>query len=202
MKIDLAIFEEIKREIPEFNDMSLEDDEEFKLKKMNQEAFKYYTAFEDWVLDTYYKLYHLLSDAKYKLKNYFRNIWLFRKALTNTVCWDYTGLLLLMKTQIASMEENMRLYGHHLNNENHCKRMRECIHLLDRIIEDDYNKANYDFVDECAPVYGKCFSIKVTPLYDYPKNKKTIHKYASEQKTRDLERLFYLMNKHIQNWWD
>ena len=80
--------------------------------------------------------------------------------------------------------------------------MRECVHLLDRIIKDDYYKADYDWVDKHDPVYGKCFGIKVTPLYDYPKNEKTISKYTSEQKTRDLERLFYLMNKHVQSWWD
>jgi len=77
--------------------------------------------------------------------------------------------------------------------------MRECVHLLDRIIKDDYYKADYDVISSDKSLE---FGIKVTPLYDYPKNEKTISKYTSEQKTRDLERLFYLMNKHAQSWWD
>jgi len=151
------------------------------------------------MLGTYYKLHHLLSNTKYKLKNYFRNIWLFRKALANTVSWDYSGLLHLMQTQLVLMEESIRLHGHHLNRDNHCKRMRECVHLLDRIIKDDYYKADYDIISSDMSLE---FGIKVTPLYDYPKNEKTISKYTREQKTKDLERLFYLMNKHTQSWWD
>jgi len=151
------------------------------------------------MLGTYYKLHHLLSNTKYKLKNYFRNIWLFRKALANTVSWDYSGLLHLMQTQLVLMEESIRLHGHHLNRYNHCKRMRECVHLLDRIIKDDYYKASYDIISSDMSLE---FGIKVTPLYDYPKNEKTISKYTREQKTKDLERLFYLMNKHAQSWWD
>ncbi len=151
------------------------------------------------MLGTYYKLHYFLSNTKYKLKNYFRNIWLFRKALANTVSWDYSGLLHLMQTQLVLMEESIRLHGHHLNRDNHCKRMRECVHLLDRIIKDDYYKADYDVISSDMSLE---FGIKVTPLYDYPKNEKTISKYTREQKTRDLERLFYLMNKHVQHWWD
>lgn len=151
------------------------------------------------MLGTYYKLHYFLSNTKFKLKNYFRNIWLFRKALANTVCWDYSGLLHLMQTQLVLMEESIRLHGHHLNRDNHCKRMRECVHLLDRIIKDDYYKADYDVISSDMSLE---FGIKVTPLYDYPKNEKTISKYTREQKTRDLERLFYLMNKHVQHWWD
>ena len=154
------------------------------------------------MLGTYYKLHYFLSNTKYKLKNYFRNIWVFRKALANTVSWDYTGLFYLMQTQIILMEEAIRLHGHHLNRDNHCKRMRECVHLLDRIIKDEYYKASYDFVDKHDSVYGKCFGIKVTPLYDYPKNEKVIKEYARKQRGKDLERLTFLLNKHVLSWWD
>jgi len=146
-----------------------------------------------------YKFKYWLSNIKFKLKNYFRNIWLFRKALANTVQWDYHGILLLMKTQLTSLEENLRLHGHHLNAENHCKRMRECIHLLDRISKDEYSKADYCIAE--TDTKGE-FMVKVTPLYDYPKNSKVISDYTHKQRKKDLDRLFYLMSKHLFSWWD
>jgi hypothetical protein len=155
------------------------------------------------MLGTYYKLHYFLSNTKYKLKNYFRNIWLFRKALANTVSWDYSGLLLLMQTQIMLLEESIRIHGHHLNKDNHCKRMRECVHLLDRIIKDDYYKADLIWNEPTLdPKWGKVHTIKQVPLYDYPKNEKVIKEYARKQRGKDLERLTFLLNKHVLSWWD
>lgn len=140
-----------------------------------------------------YRVQHLLSQSWFKTKNYVRNIWLFRKALANTTNWDYHGLLLLMQTQLSSMEEGIRLHGYHLNKDNHCRRMRECAYLLKRIADDNYYKADYDWKEG---------GIVVTPLYDYPRNERVISDYTHKQKTRDLERLFYLLNKYIQHMWD
>lgn len=145
-------------------------------------------------MNSYYSIRRFLSNSWFKVKNYLINIWIFRNALANTTNWDYHGLLLLIKTQLASMEEAIRLHGYHLNKDNHCKRMRECIWLLKRISEDNYYKAEYEWVA------GK--GIVSIPLYDYPKNAKVISAYMSSQKSKDIERLFYLMNKYIQHWWD
>lgn len=85
---------------------------------------------------------------------------------------------------------------------NICKGMRECVHLLERIIKDDYYKAEYSMIERSDTGNGKRFGIRVTALYDYPKNEKVIKEYARKQRGKDLERLTFLLNKHVLSWWD
>ena len=149
------------------------------------------------MLGRYYELRRFLLRIKYSIRNYFKNIWLFRDALSDSVPWDYSGLLLLMKTQITLMEESTRLFGHHSGKDKHCKRMRECVFLLDRLLEEDYFKGDIVSVKN-----GNLFTTKIVPLYDYPQNPKVISQLDSLQKKRDVGRLFYLMDKYMFCWWD
>ena len=75
----------------------------------------------------------------YPIKVWFRNIWIFRKELAHTYPWDYSGLLLLMRRQLITMEECQRVHGNHLNAHKVAKDLRTVVKLLDRLIDDNYN---------------------------------------------------------------
>ncbi len=141
-----------------------------------------------------YKLKHLY----YGLKYFVINLWLFRKALWQSRSWDYHGLLMFMREQLDYMQRQQLKYGYHTNKEAHCRRMRECVLLLDRIMEDDYFKSDLITPEDDILAFDR---YKWVPKYDYPKNLKRCLA-TDKQRKADLQRLTYLINKYLFNWWD
>ena len=141
----------------------------------------------------------------YPVKIWFRNIWRFRKELAHTYPWDYTGLLLLMRRQLITMEECQRVYGNHLNAHKVAKDLRIVIKLLDRLIEDNYD-VQTDGEYSWKGIEGGYSQLVVLkerqPKYIFPKGtSKQLYKHEANRKKADIDMLMSYL-KHYQHWWE
>ena len=150
--------------------------------------------------------YQIEHKSYYPLKVWFRNIWRFRKELSHTYPWDYSGLLLLMRRQLITMEECQRVHGHHLNSHKVAKDLRIVVKLLDRLIEDEYS-VQTDGAYDWRPTDIKGCSEMVCieprePKYIFPKGtSKQLYKHEDNIRKQDIEMLFTYM-KQYRRWWD
>ena len=143
-----------------------------------------------------------------KLKTHYRNIKYFllniyhhRKALWYSRPWDYTGTYLVLRDNLKYLSASIEKYGCHLNKEHDVRRMRICIHLIDRLVEDDYYKVDYVLGGKGDNLFG----FKRVFKYDLPKAGKgshSVHMQAERLKKQDQDMLFYILNKYIKHWWD
>lgn len=83
------------------------------------------------------KIYDLI---KKDIPNFFKNIWLFRKALWAYRWWDYSYTLIMLKTSIEIMEKNTREKGLEVEDSRlkKCYKMRRVVYLINQITEDNY----------------------------------------------------------------
>jgi len=92
--------------------------------------------------------------------------------------------------------------------------MKVCRIILDRLIEDDYNREGYDAHDKKwgeltfeRGVLGNILlkrSKRVTKEEEEIEQKEWSEVYKKEEndKEKDIETLFDIMRKNIRNWWD
>lgn len=143
----------------------------------------------------------------YKLGNWYRNFknffymtWKLRKELSLARPWDYTGLFYLMKGQLSLMEESHRKFSYHINKDVVVKEIKMCIHLLDRIINDNYEKIDYEWFK-----YNEntgTFNIKRVYLYDLPRGKRFTLRQPEKLKRQDLELLCKIIKRKSFTWWN
>jgi hypothetical protein len=118
------------------------------------------------------------------------------------------------------MEKNIRKNGIHLRAEQDADKMKLCVNLLDRLIEDDYVHNALKYHDrkwgegefEFTPVDGKKHLTSLDIIrhkVKTPKDKEQEQKEwrvcldrSDNLQVQDLELLFKLMRKHIRSWWD
>lgn len=148
--------------------------------------------------------YRFKYNCLYPVKVWFRNIWRFRKELAHTYPWDYSGLLLLMRRQLITMEECQRVHGNHLNAHKVAKDLRVVIKLLDRLIEDNYN-VQTDGEHNWIPCKEDGFTEMVCTKpreakYIFPKGKQ-LYKHEANRKKADIDMLMSYL-KHYNRWWD
>lgn len=103
--------------------------------------------------------------------------------------WDQLFFYEIIRMKLILMEEAFRspcAYYKYSNKE--AKNMRLCILLLDRLIKDNYMDNFHE--------------------YHYQKWSKpsTRHRnlilHENYLRKQDLEYLFHIIKKHVQNWWD
>ena len=125
-----------------------------------------------------------------------KNIWKWRKSIWHTRSWDYSSIYWLLRDQLSYVEESIRLYSYHLNKENDCRDIKICLHLLDRLIEDDYmiSKEDFHYIDGWNPI-----TCKITPKYFLPKG--GINKITNGIQKHDQELLFKILKCKMNRWW-
>lgn len=114
----------------------------------------------------------------------------------NSRPWDYSGCYLVLKDNLTYLSNSIDKYGHHLHKDKDVKKIRVCIKLIDRLLEDDYLKM--DLIPE-----SNLFNCDFIPQYFLPKGKfKGLNKIGENIKKQDRELLFKMLNKHLHSWWD
>ncbi len=134
--------------------------------------------------------------------------------------WDNYYIYVIIRHKLHLTEQLTRNYGHHLYHIKDAEKIKKCVILLDRLIEDEYHENVYKHFDEKwgqsefnftdSTEYPDCQRLHIT----YPnvitkedeklqekQNKLLMHK-PEEMKKQDLDLLFKTMRKHIQTWWD
>lgn len=147
-----------------------------------------------WKIEKFYDLF------RYDIPRFVKNLYNFRKTLWNSRNYDYSGSLYALRDHFSMLEPCIR-NGNHLNCEKTADRIKVCINLLDRILE---NTEQYHFdrleieTDEQNYMVFKHF-----PLYsEAPRESKFTREILKGKEEQDFELLFKLISKHLRSFWD
>jgi hypothetical protein len=134
--------------------------------------------------------------------------------------WDHTFIYTIFRKKLSLTEHYIRNYGIHVDAKRDADRIKTCVLLLDRLLEDEYHemafKRHHEKWGQPEMQFKKCEDStnysklhihhdKVITEQDEVNERKDFHNaYEHEQYLReqDLELLFKIMRKHIQGWWD
>ena len=164
---------------------------------------------------------------KEKIKDFFRNI---RIGVPNLIIWfpiiwkdrdwDHQFIYQIFRHKLHLTEQFIRHHGIHINNIDDANKIKICVNLLDRLIEDEYHETAFKrHVEKWGPPdlnwndskdYPKMCELSIThPNVKTDKDKKAERKDFSNScknesalREQDLDMLFKNMRKHIQTWWD
>lgn len=77
---------------------------------------------------------------RYDLPAFFKNVWVFRKALTKYRWYGYNGVLMFMSTSFEDMAKNIDVKGIEVDSSRKKKvaKMLETQYILERFINDDF----------------------------------------------------------------
>ena len=153
--------------------------------------------------------------------NFFRNL---KKGIWNLISWlpivwndrdwDYCFLYELLKFKLKRMEKYLCRYGHSVDNEKDANSIKECMIILERLIDDDYAAKDWNRIRE------KWGEFEFTKTEDGHtkltvsgvKTEEDDKKYSADIKNcckneesmiqKDLNDLFENMKLNIRRWWD
>ena len=154
-------------------------------------------------------------DIQYGIENlvkWFYIVWTDRN-------WDHIYIYRIFRHKLHLMEQNIRIYGNHINHIDDANKIRKCVFLLDRLSNDVYDEiafkkyhekwgeGDFEFLDTDNPELKELninYATVKTKKDEKQRSKEFSAAGEAERNLReqDLEMLFTLMRKHIQTWWD
>lgn len=151
-----------------------------------------------------------IKDKYYKVIRYFHNLKKFHSILVDDRDYDFMWLIKLIRHKLVCMEHFFLTDAIVEGAEEDAKNMRRCIKVLDRLIEDDYCKEEFEDIEErfgklrYTKEMGFCGS-KVKTKEDYCKEGKDIISLLHKEerlKEYDMHLFCEIFKKHYRNWWD
>lgn len=132
---------------------------------------------------------------------FFRNLWLFRKALWEYRSWDYHGMFQFMETCARDMSRCHKEHGHLMRSEETAKELLVFAELLHRVNEDNYtdDKLEFEKVSDSGMFGGMGFVQKPNTLPSY--KAKSFYKIIASNKKNDLELIGKMLARKSQSWW-
>ena len=109
--------------------------------------------------------------------------------------WDYDFFYMLMLKKLEFMENFYRNHGHCVGNEDVANQIKECCELIKILLEDDYNKEEFDKHNQ---KWGR-FTEKDKEAQE--EFHLCIEK-ENELRQKDREELFGIIKENIDSWWD
>ena len=153
-------------------------------------------------------------------KESIQNLWRWFKIIWKDKDWDHYYLFKIMEFKLKNMERYHLTHSHIKDGDVVAFKIKICKLLIGRILEDDYCKVQYENHDKR---WGKA-EFNFSPVLDRPdleslsinrdkviskqehkqsnKEFRLISKHENYMRKQDIRYLFYLMNKHIEGWWD
>jgi hypothetical protein len=165
---------------------------------------------KDELQDMVEALNNNLARFFYNVKNGLRNLWKWRSVVWNDRPWDY---VYIFKALRFKLDETQRcIDGTFVGAEEEAAKIRSLIEAIDRILEDDYVKEEYEEMDR---KYGKLEMIfnDDNTLTTTRENLKEEDKETERQETlalaeleakrrqQDINFVFDTMKNDIQRWW-
>jgi hypothetical protein len=144
------------------------------------------------------KLYYIiLKDKIRSWKNFIKNIWLFRKELTDFHWWDYSGLIQFMNTGINEMVNGIENKGSEIKSTKMKKvdKMRRACEILQNHIDDNYTTM-------AENILGKLYDseIKFVPLEDRPDLFRYEDGLTEEQSEHNLKVFLKSRELEVKEW--
>jgi len=134
--------------------------------------------------------------------------------------WDHTFLYIILYFKLSNMEKYLRKYGHSTNAEKDADKIKVCINLLKRLMDDEY----YDMVfkkhhEKWGEPKFNWFDLKDKPGYSELKIKRPnvitkkdeeiekngynrLMQVENNLRQQDIDYLFSTIKKYHQGWWD
>ena len=135
------------------------------------------------------------------VKEFVRNVWVFRKALYSHRNWDYAGLLMFMETAITDMSEAHKDLGESSGYRqafDTSKEMRVVVNCLNRVRKDDYIGDKLDF----NPDVGVIGSLTQKPnTLPSKRSGITFYKMVENQRANDLALALGIIKRKVMTWW-
>lgn len=173
-----------------------------------------------------YAWYHLWFDFVYPVYNLWRQtkvICSYIPVLWNDRDWDWVFVLLLLQHKLKRMESKFR-NGCHVGCEKTADKMKQCIELIERIVNNDYGQeAKAEFKKKWGELRDNSVlcqddEFEGQKVYEWDlqyENEKTpedskqcykesleIYKLEAQQANRDMKLLFYILRRNLKRWWD
>lgn len=161
-----------------------------------------------------FKVFHPIKDFPRNVKYGIVNLVKWVPIIWGDRQWDNHYIYKVLRHKLHLTEQMIRHNGHHVRNIQDADKIKTCVVLLDRLMEDDYHEiVSKKFYEK----WGRPdFNISEGGLLniDYPnvKNdedeKKQVKEFRrlivveEEMVKQDLALLFKMMQKHIRTWWD
>lgn len=165
---------------------------------------------KDELQDMVEALNNNLSRLFYDVKNGLRNLWKWRSVVWNDRPWDY---VYIFKALRFKLDETQRcIDGTFVGADEEAAKIRSLMKAIDRILEDDYVKEEYEEMDR---KYGKLEMIfhKDNTITTTRKNLKeedreterqetlTLAELEAKRRQDDINFVFDTMKNDIQRWW-
>ena len=131
---------------------------------------------------------------------YFRNLYVFHKALRQYRSWDYSGLLLFMETATKDMHLCHKNHGHLMRSEDTAKELLIVSTLLKHIREDNYIDQVQGWKRNEGSMFGGEFYQKPNTLPSI--KSKRFYKMRESVKKNDLDLICKMMKTKLLTWWD
>jgi hypothetical protein len=134
----------------------------------------------------------------YNIKNFLKNIWIYRKFLWNDRWWDDYYIFFMLREKLKADVIRYEKYGIHLYKQDQIDKMKLCVKLLNRIINDEYLDRALLFYEKKYPDWLKY------RLGENPEGEWFLKctRQSDVQKQKDINYLFKYLSKHIQEFWD
>jgi len=123
---------------------------------------------------------------KYKIKNILtglKNLWKWRKVIYSDRDWDHWHILEILKTKLKFQAEHFIKDGVTESAGKHAKQMLECVDLVDKVQTEYY------------------IDLAINGLVDEGWTDEMFNEVAKKQ-DEARKRLFKLLEKNIEHWWD
>ena len=165
---------------------------------------------KDELQDMVEALNNNLSRLFYNVKNGLRNLWKWRSVVWNDRPWDY---VYIFKALRFKLDETQRcIDGTFVGAEEEAAKIRSLIEAIDRILEDDYVKEEYEEMDrkygKLEMIFHEDNTITTTRTNLKEDDKETERKETlalaeleAERRQQDINFVFDTMKKDIQRWW-
>lgn len=142
-------------------------------------------------------IYHMLKDKIQSQINFIKNIWLFRKALTDFYWWDYGGLIQFMNTGINEIACGIENKGNetHATKSKKIIKMRRACEILQNQMDDNYTKMAENIVGK---LYD--YELKFIRLEDNPELFSVEDGLTEEQRNHNLNVFFKSRELEVKEW--
>ncbi len=165
-------------------------------------------------------MFQKIKDMPRNIKYGVINLWVWFPIIWKDRQWDHQFIYEIFKHKLHLTEQLIRHNGHHLFHLRDADRIKLCVNLLDRLMNDEYYEMAFkdhdkkwgesDFNWNDSTSHPGCSELKITrPNVTTDEDKKNERKsfrrsskHEVNLREQDLDLLFKTMRKHIQSWWD
>jgi len=142
-------------------------------------------------------IYHMLKDKIQSQINFIKNIWLFRKALTDFYWWDYSALIQFMNIGLNEMTSGIENKGSetHTTKSKKILKMRRACEILQNHIDDNYREMAENILGKSLD-----YELKFIRLEDNPGLFSVEDGLTEEQRNHNLNVFLKSHELEIKEW--